>query len=96
MPMHRLEDILAALDAHHQRATYSAVAALVGEPPRLLMRGKPREPGSSWIVSRRTGKPTGYGDADLHPDLAANEVILTTPDELEAWLASKRQAALHQ
>lgn len=90
MAAHQLEDILTALGRHHQRATYSAVAALVGTTPRLLMRGKPRAPDNSWIVSKSTGKPTGYAEADVHPHLTAVDTVLTTADDLEAWLSSPR------
>jgi len=88
MSTHQLDDILSALDQHHQRATYSAVAALVGDSPRLLMRGRPREPSSSWVVAKDTGRPTGYADEDVHPELMANEQVLGTREELAAWLAS--------
>jgi hypothetical protein len=84
---HQLDEILSALDRNQQRATYSAVAALVGETPRALMRGKPRAPGNSWVVSKNTGVPTGYADADLHPQLRANEKVLITREELAEWLA---------
>lgn len=93
MTTHHLDSILSALDAHQQRATYSAVAALVGQTPRLLMHGRPREPRSSWIVSKHTGRPTGYADAEIHPQLAANETILTTREELETWLAIRHHGA---
>ena len=86
---HNLDGILAALNQHRQRATYSAVAALVGQTPRLLMHGKPRAQDNSWIVSKTTGRPTGYTDVDVHPQLTANETILKTREELAAWLASR-------
>ena len=89
MTTHHLDGILTALDQHHQRATYSAVAALLGQTPRLLMHGKPRAQSNSWIVSKTTGRPTGYTDADVHPQLAANETILKTREELAAWLANR-------
>ncbi len=89
MPTHQLDSILTTLDQHHQRATYSAVAALTGDTPRRLMHGKPREQGNSWIVAKDTGRPTGYADADVHPQLAANETVLTTREELAAWLESR-------
>ncbi len=92
MAAHQLEDILTALGTHHQRATYTAVAELVGTTPRLLMRGKPRGPDNSWIVSKSTGKPTGYAAADVHPQLTAVETVLTTAGDLEAWLTSTRAA----
>jgi hypothetical protein len=89
MTTHDLDGIIAALDHHQQRATYSAVAALVGRSPRLLMHGKQREQRNSWIVSKSTGKPTGYADAELHPQLTTNEVVLSDRDELARWLASR-------
>jgi hypothetical protein len=84
-----LDTILATLDQHHQRATYSAVAAMLGQTPRMLMRGKPRAQSNCWIVSKTTGRPTGYTDADLHPQLMSNEIVLKTREELAAWLASR-------
>ena len=84
-----LDAILASLHQHHQRATYSAVAAMLDQTPRMLMRGKPRAQSNCWIVSKATGRPTGYDDADLHPQLTANETVLSTREELAAWLASR-------
>lgn len=89
MTAYNLDGILAALNSHQQRATYSAVAALVDQTPRLLMRGRAREQSNSWIVSKTTGKPTGYVEADLHPQLTAQGTILSTRDELAAWLANR-------
>src|SRR4051812_6138724 len=88
-PAHQLDDILSALNAHQQRATYSAVAALVGDTPRLLMRGKPRAQECSWIVSKSTGRPTGYAETDVHPRLTENEKVLATREELSDWLSSR-------
>jgi hypothetical protein len=82
-----LDGVIAALNRHQQRATYSAVAALLGQSPRLLMHKQPRVQGNSWIVSKTTGRPTGYPDADVHPALSANDIVLTTRDDLETWLA---------
>jgi hypothetical protein len=84
-----LDTILATLHHHHQRATYSAVAAVLDQAPRTLMRGKPRAQSNCWIVSKTTGRPTGYADADLHPQLMSNETVLTTREELAAWLGSR-------
>ena len=88
MADHDLDGILAALNHHHQRATYSAVAALLGQTPRLLMHDKPREPGNSWVVSKATGRPSGYKDEMIHPQLMDSEVVLRTRDELATWLAA--------
>ena len=84
-----LDAILSTLHQHHQRATYSAVAAIVGQTPRMLMQGKPRAQSNCWIVSKTTGRPTGYADEDLHPQLMSNDTVLKTRDELAAWLSSR-------
>jgi hypothetical protein len=81
------------LNHHQQRATYSAVAALLGQTPRLLMHGRPRAPDNSWIVSKTTGRPTGYADGDVHPQLTVNETVLTTRGELASWLAGREEMA---
>ena len=88
-----LDGVLAALNHHQQRATYSAVAALLGQAPRALMHGRPRAPDNSWIVSKTTGRPTGYADSDVHPQLTLNETVLTTREELASWLAERADMA---
>jgi hypothetical protein len=86
-----LDSIIDILNRHQQRATYSAVAALLGQSPRLLMHKHPRAQQNSWIVSRSTGRPTGYTDADTHPQLTVNQAVLSTRDELVSWLAIQEQ-----
>ena len=82
-----LDFILDNLEQYHQRATYGAVAALVNSSPRSLMTGRDRNPRSSWVVSRRDGQPTGYGDDQKDSSLTERERIISTPEELRAWLA---------
>lgn len=89
-PMPELDDltyVLVRLDGRRQRATYGAVAGHLGASPRTLMRGRPRDPLHSWVVSRATGLPTGYTEADTHPDLLASDRVLATADALAAFLA---------
>lgn len=93
MTTYDLDGILATLNHHQQRATYSAVAALLDQAPRALMRGHPREPENSWIVSKSTGRPTGYADGDVHPKLTVNDTVLTTREELASWLANHEAMA---
>jgi hypothetical protein len=88
---YNLDGIITTLDRHQQRATYSAVAALLDQSPRLLMHKQPRGQRNSWIVSKGTGRPTGYAEADVHPNLTANERVLLTGEELAEWLASCEQ-----
>jgi hypothetical protein len=83
-----IDGIVGQLDRFHQRATYGAVAALMNRSPRNLMGKRSRAPRDSWIVSHSTGMPTGYEPDQLHPDIASRETILSTREELEAWLAN--------
>ncbi len=83
---HTIDSILDQLDNFHQRATYGAVAGVVDSSPRSLMTGRPRDPRSSWIVSRKDGQPTGYEPEQIHPQLASRDRIIDTPDGLRSWL----------
>ncbi len=82
-----MDEILDALERGRQRATYGAVAALLGRAPRTLMSGRERDQRHSWIVSRKTGEPTGYEPDQLHPELRANVHVIDARQELEEWLA---------
>ena len=84
-----LDEILDALEHARQRATYGAVASLLGKTPRTLMRGRERSRHHSWVVSRTSGKPTGYDDELLHPELAVNEHVIDSREELEALLVRR-------
>ena len=82
-----LDRVLEVLDKHSQRATYGAVAEVVGRLPINVMRGRDRTPRHSWVVSKKTGKPSNYQSAELHPQLTTNEHVIHDADELRAWLA---------
>lgn len=84
--MFTIEAIVDMLDRHHQQATYSAVAELLGRPSRSLMSECPKNQRHSWIVSQKNGMPTGYSDFQKHPSLTENPEVLTARDELIAWL----------
>ncbi|MEP6731799.1 MAG: hypothetical protein ABJE10_14225 [bacterium] len=86
----KLDAILDALERGRQRATYGAVASRVNRPQRFLMRGRPCDHRHSWIVSKATGLPTGYGPHDMHPDLLLRPEVLSTSQQLEDWLAHGR------
>ena len=81
-----LTPILYALQERRQRATYGAVAEVVGLPALFLMRGRPRDPIHSWVVNARTGLPTGYTDDATHPDLLAHDRVVHDADALRALL----------
>lgn len=89
-----LEDIAASLAAGRQRATYGAVAAIVGAIPRGLMARRPREPRYSWIVNAKTGRPTGYADAQFDPEClrqirAGEKNVIRNAEDLKRWLKSQ-------
>lgn len=88
MPDFTMEQILDALDRNHQRATYGAVAALLGASPRLLMQGRERDQRHSWVVSRKNGEPTGYQPDLLHPALHERDEVLDNKEALAGWLGS--------
>jgi hypothetical protein len=83
-----LDQILDALDRGHQRATYGAVAALLNQAPRTLMSGRERDQRHSWVVSTRSGQPTGYNPEQIHPDLQEHADVLHTKEDLSRWLDS--------
>ena len=85
--MHTLENIAEQLARYHQRATYGAVAAALGQAPRSLMHGQKRAPVFSWIVSAQTHEPTGYAPEDRDPALEDRKEVLGTREALLDWLA---------
>lgn len=72
--MYTLDEIIEILNKYQQRATYGAVAGVLGRPPRGLMTGRDICEKNSWVVARRTnnrtgarrGWPTGYKDKQIH------------------------------
>lgn len=80
------EAIIDALDNHRQRATYGAVADLIGGFALGVMQGEPKTSRNSWVVAKDTGLPTHYKDHEKHPDLLQSPKVLTTKEELREWL----------
>jgi hypothetical protein len=96
-----LDGIVAQLDAHKQRATYKAVADLVGVLARGLMSGRPKSPRFSWVVAAtngsdsRRGFPTGYSVSHIDPDCyrqirEGNDNIIDSADVLRDWLRDRK------
>lgn len=96
-----LDEVVKLLDANRRRATYGAVAGVVGGNPRGLMRNRSGWYENSWVVAAtsnrgsgsKRGRATGYRDDQIHPDCL--EQIRTSPrdfiadaDELRRWLES--------
>ncbi len=74
-----LPRILAFLNREHVRATYGAVAELLGVNPRgmgSLLGARRAE--ASWVVNRETGLPTDYDPSQCHPALLSKPDIITS------------------
>jgi hypothetical protein len=87
------EEVVDALDRHHTRATYGAVAAYLGQPAAVLKKGIARSPRYSWLVSPGTALPIGYTEAEVHPNLERTTFVLETDAELRRWLSGKAAQA---
>jgi hypothetical protein len=81
-----LDGILDLLGKHHQRATYGAVASLLGKSPRALLQGRKRDWRHSWIVNKTTGLPSEYPAGMVHPSIREREEVLDSAEDLKAWL----------
>lgn len=79
-----------SLRHNQQRATYSAVAAILGRNPRDFMEGEERNHQNSWIVSATSGLPTDYEQQQLDPALLTvreqGAPVIDDGRELQAWL----------
>ncbi len=84
-------DIRRALDylnEHQIRATYAAVQNYLGfgvldKPDWVEILG-PRRQYASWVVNKKTGLPTDYDEADIHPGLLKTSKIITKGRQLQA------------
>jgi hypothetical protein len=91
-----LTEIVLFLNAEKIRATYGAVAELVGGIPQSIgarlggLAGRRRE--ASWVVNAKTGKPTGYLPEHRHPALTSSKDIITSGDDLQRRLAEWKAA----
>jgi hypothetical protein len=81
-----LDEILDVLERHHQRATFGAVAGILGREPRSLFKGSTRTPRTAWVVNKTTGLPTGTKASDYPPGLLQKERVIDMIEDLRAWL----------
>jgi hypothetical protein len=89
-----LEEILVCLNGELVRATYGAVAELLGVNPRSMgiLLG-PRRPEASWIVSAENGLPADYDQAEWHPALLSRGEIITSARALLLRMTIRRGRA---
>lgn len=82
--LHPVTSICFGLKDAGYRATYGAVAEMVRDFPMFVMRGLPRDPIHSWVVSKSTGEPTAYEPEQIDPDIYAESRILATARMIES------------
>lgn len=76
--------VLECLDRERVRATYGAVGEVLQLPAQsvgLQLRNHAKQ--SCWVVSTRTGKPTGHSDTQTHPEFFSTRIIDTGAELLQ-------------
>jgi hypothetical protein len=72
-----LRQVLEHLDRIQTRATYGAVAQALQANPRNLGQLLAHHcPLASWVVNKGTMLPTGYSEAEKHPQLESRSVVI--------------------
>jgi dihydrofolate reductase len=88
----KLDEVLRFLDEQRLRATYGAVAEVLGVPARTMGRRLgARRHEASWVVNARSGRPTGYADHELHPQLLSNPELIRSGDDLARRVVRHRR-----
>ena len=86
-----IEQIVSFLERHRIRATYGAVGQAAGLPARSIGQHLGDKcPSASWVVSAKTGLPTGYTPAQLHPELLANREVISSGEALTRRMKRER------
>jgi len=84
----RLDEVLRFLNSEQIRATYGAVAGVVGGIPQSIgARLGHRRPEASWVVNANTKLPTGYAPAEMHPALRRTQDVIESGSELRQRMA---------
>ena len=91
LPQIPIELVIDTLNTVQRRATYGAVASVIGGvEPRcvgaVLQQVGGRGPRNSWVVNGDNWLPTGYSGDQLHPRLTQSEHVIDSEDELRAWI----------
>ena len=88
---YELRDIVRFLNEEQVRATYGAVAELVGGIARgigaRLTAVYSRSPEASWVVRADSGMPAGYTVSERDPALLNKTEIISSGRELEQRMA---------
>jgi formylglycine-generating enzyme required for sulfatase activity len=90
-----LQKLLEFLNKTRTRATYGAVAGVIGVIPQAVgqLLGEKR-PEASWVVNQATGMPTGYKEEEISPELSGSRIINhadALKDALSEWSIITKQ-----
>jgi hypothetical protein len=90
LPSLTLDEVVRFLNSEQIRATYRAVAEVVGGIPQGVGgRLGTRRPEGSWVVNAKSGLPSGYSIEQCHPALLLKSQVISTGAELtrqyEQW-----------
>ena len=101
--------IFRALDQSLRRATYGAIAGIVGGAALGVMHGREKSPEYSWVVAASTSKatqsrrgwPTGYADDEIHPECLKQihdrvEDFIAEPTSLMGWLEAVEKGGVKE
>lgn len=95
-----LDDLILRLNQQRQRATYGAIAGLLGGVTATeLMSGRPRNRSNSWVVAATGsgyGKPSHYKEDDIHSECRRQIAerqndFISDSKILGAWLSAWRR-----
>ena len=93
----RLGEVIHFLNGHRIRATYGAVAELLGVLPISMgARIGPHTREASWIVSGETGFPTGYAPDEIHPDVLPSTPLIRSGTDLASEMAQVADSTSRQ
>lgn len=84
-----LASVIAVLERRSQRATYGAVGGIVDLPAQSVMHGEAKSHRNSWVVSAKSGVPSGYTKDEWSPALKKNHEIIRSQAALAEWLKSQ-------
>jgi hypothetical protein len=89
-----LDAIARRLHARSQRASYGAVAGIVGGIAQGVMGGRTKSHEYSWVVAGSCpgrGWPTGYSEGQIHPEClrqipSGDDNVIDDAENLRRWL----------
>ena len=83
-----IDEIVQFLNDEQVRATYGAVAEVLGVVPRSMrvLLGE-RRPEASWIVNATDGLPTGYRPDEMHHALFSRGDVISSGAQLALRLS---------